>query len=180
MIEFWTGLRSNLWVSVGSSLDTETHNIPGPKFRPTGNEVGISFPFVLVEFDCRTRLIYISLPCLFNDSQAPTLGANPCSMTFFSASTNCRSGRTEGNKLSPIWYLGNLSASNSITSKPSLASDAPAKLPPGPPPITRIWVCAGLKIYKSINIIERYILVHSRFLAYFDLTVQRISIILLR
>ena len=145
----------------GHLWELTTHNIPGPKFGPTVNEVGIPFPFMLVEFDCRTRLIYISPPCLCNDSQAPTLGENPCSMTFFSAPTNCRSGRMEGNKLSPIWYLGNLSASNSVTSKPSLASDAAAKLPPGPPPITRIWVCVGLKSYRSISVIERYSRTHN-------------------
>lgn len=45
-----------------------------------------------------------------------TLRQKPWASTFSSAPINRKNVRAEGNKLSPMWYLGNLSASSKVTS----------------------------------------------------------------
>jgi hypothetical protein len=68
---------------------------------------------------------------------APFLFMNPKLLNLSSAPMKRRKCRIEGSRDSPMWYRGCWSASSITTSWPSRASEAAAKEPAGPPPMTR-------------------------------------------
>lgn len=110
-------------------LDTKqsyTHDVPRPVIGVQRYEIGVykiclsgkdnctrkrthtPFSFVLIEFYRRTGLYLMSTIKLEFQILSHALMVNPYDLIVSSAPMNFKNGRTDGSRLSPMWYLFNI------------------------------------------------------------------------